>query len=65
MYSLAFNTLPSLVHGADRQAERLLEIAELHEQVARSRDLLYCSPAIRALIETEIPLLLELAGGKR
>jgi hypothetical protein len=63
MYSLTFNAVSPVAGGRkDRRTERLLGIAELHEQVVGSRDLLYCSPAIRALIEVEIPLLLQIAG---
>lgn len=43
----------------------LQEIEELRERALRSRDILYCSPLARHLVEKEIPRLLELIRRSR
>ena len=49
----------------DARARRLAQILELRNQVAMSRDLLYCPAPIRTLIEEDIPTLVALATESR
>lgn len=60
MYSVAFepDEMPVAPAAQDPRAREISKILETYARVIESRDLMYCSPPIRALIEEDIPLLL-------
>jgi hypothetical protein len=66
MFSLAydFHVPGGNAQADDLRSQQISAIAEMRDRVAAGRDILYCSPSIRALIETDIPLLLEMARSK-
>lgn len=66
MYSVAFDldqTSPTVAR-LDPRARQIARIIEMRNRVMESRDLLYCSPEIRRLIEDDMSLLINLACAK-
>ena len=45
--------------------EELAAILALRDRAVGGRDLLYCSPVVRHLVEEELPRLVALAGANR
>lgn len=62
MFAVAYDfEAPAVRLETDPRASEIAEILELRARVMASRDILYCSPAARTLIEDEIPRLVSLA----
>ena len=62
MYAVIDHDLPPRAGRQDALARELRRIMELREHAIESRELLYSSPLIRALIEEEIPRLVSLCA---
>lgn len=60
MYAVVDHDLPPRPAREDALRKELLRIMELRDSAVESRELLYSSPVIRALIEDEIPRLVSL-----
>jgi hypothetical protein len=62
MYAVAFepHATPASLELRDPRSQQIRRVLEAHSEVMRSRDLLYCSPAIRSLIEEDMALLVSL-----
>ena len=61
MYAFADPTWMKAARAAEDPIERELEeIEDLRQRALNNRDILYCSPAVRHLVETEIPRLVEI-----
>lgn len=66
MYSVIDLDLPAPPAQSSRVAGELGAILQLRQAAIESRELLYCSPVIRSLVEDEIPRLVALvARGQR
>lgn len=62
MYAVIDHDLPSPAPAHDALARELRRIMELRGHAIDSRELLYSSPVVRALIEQEIPRLVSLCA---
>jgi hypothetical protein len=60
MYAVIDHDLPRRAGTQDALTRELRRILELRGHAIESRELLYSSPVIRALIEEEIPRLVSL-----
>lgn len=65
MYSVMDPELPPHAGAQDALTRELRRIMELRGHAIDSRELLYSSPVVRALIEEEIPRLVSLIAGRR
>jgi hypothetical protein len=65
MYAVVDHELPPPPPAADALARELRRIMELRASAVESRELLYSSPVVRALIEEEIPRLISLCTRSR
>ena len=65
MYAVLDPGLPPHAGTQDALTRELRRIMELRGHAIDSRELLYSSPIIRALIEDEIPRLVSLAARQR
>ena len=62
MYAVIDHDLPPRAGTQDALARELRRIMELQGHAIESRELLYSSPLIRALVEEEIPRLVSLCA---
>ena len=62
MYSCGCESTYPSAKPTSRAASEVATILDLREQALSSRDILYCSPLVRLLIEQEIPRLATLVG---
>lgn len=62
MYAVIDHDLPPRAGAHDALTKELRRIMELRGHAIDSRELLYSSPVIRALIEEEIPRLVSLCA---
>jgi len=65
MYAVIDHDLPVRTATPDAITRELRRIMELRGDAIASRELLYSSPVIRALIEEEIPRLVSLCARRR
>lgn len=65
MYAVIDHELPPPAHAHDALTRELRRIMELRGHAIDSRELLYSSAVIRALIEDEIPRLVSLCARQR
>lgn len=65
MYAGADASYPSVPKPLSKAAREVEEILKLRQDLIDSRELLYCSPVVRLLIEEEIPRLVSLIGRDR
>ena len=67
MYSVAYEPDEKSIRetASDPRSQEIAKILEMHARVVESRDLMYCSPPIRALIEEDIPLLISYLRAQR
>ena len=65
MYAVVDHDLPLRPATADALTRELRRILELRASEVESRELLYSSPVIRALVEDGIPRLISLIAQRR
>lgn len=65
MYSVLDPDLPTPRNTSAAVAGELGSILQMRQAVMESRELLYCSPMIQALVADEIPRLISLATRRR
>lgn len=65
MYAVIDQDLPPRSPAQDALTRELRRIMELRAHAVESRELLYSSPLIRALVEDEIPRLVSLAARRQ